>query len=82
MQQCPFCCWAAGFAARVPEAAVCGTFFPEPGAAAYVADYLAGSGLTLTDRDNRQVTPAEAVRGQTVIATGTCPLPAAPRANS
>lgn len=29
--------WAAGFAARVPEAAVCGTFFPEPGAAAYVA---------------------------------------------
>ena len=29
--------WAAGFAARVPEAAVCGTFFPEPGVAAYVA---------------------------------------------
>ena len=29
--------WAAGFAERVPEAAVCGTFFPEPGAAAYVA---------------------------------------------
>lgn len=28
--------WAAGFAARVPEAAVCGTFFPEPGVAAYV----------------------------------------------
>jgi hypothetical protein len=28
--------WAAGFAERVPEAAVCGTFFPEPGAAAYV----------------------------------------------
>ena len=23
--------WAAGFAERVPEAAVCGTFFPEPG---------------------------------------------------
>ncbi|SEB48983.1 hypothetical protein SAMN04489844_0269 [Nocardioides exalbidus] len=29
--------WAAGFAERVPEAAVCGTFFPEPGAASYVA---------------------------------------------
>lgn len=29
--------WAAGFAARVPEAAVCGTFFPEPGVTAYVA---------------------------------------------
>ncbi|MCW2736348.1 amidohydrolase family protein [Nocardioides sp.] len=29
--------WAAGFAERVPEAAVCGTFFPEPGVAAYVA---------------------------------------------
>ena len=28
--------WAAGFAARVPEAAVCGTFFPEPGATTYV----------------------------------------------
>jgi len=30
--------WAAGFAARVPEAAVCGTFFPEPGATAYVTE--------------------------------------------
>lgn len=29
--------WAAAFAARVPEAAVCGTFFPEPGVASYVA---------------------------------------------
>jgi hypothetical protein len=29
--------WAAGFAERVPEAAVCGTFFPEPGVASYVA---------------------------------------------
>lgn len=29
--------WAAGFAARVPEAAVCGTFFPEPGVTSYVA---------------------------------------------
>ena len=29
--------WAAGFAERVPEAAVCGTFFPEPGVEAYVA---------------------------------------------
>lgn len=29
--------WAAGFAVRVPEAAVCGTFFPEPDVAAYVA---------------------------------------------
>lgn len=28
--------WAAGFASRVPEAAVCGTFFPEPGVTAYV----------------------------------------------
>ena len=30
--------WAAGFAARVPEAAVCGTFFPEPGVESYVAE--------------------------------------------
>ncbi len=30
------------------------------GAAAYVADYLGGSGLTLTDRNNNQVTPAQA----------------------
>lgn len=29
--------WAAGFADRVPEAATCGTFFPEPGVEAYVA---------------------------------------------
>ncbi|GAA5124067.1 amidohydrolase family protein [Alloalcanivorax gelatiniphagus] len=29
--------WAAGFAERVPEAAMCGTFFPEPGARTYVA---------------------------------------------
>lgn len=28
--------WAAGFAARVPEALHCGTFFPEDGAAGYV----------------------------------------------
>ncbi|RYB95139.1 amidohydrolase [Nocardioides oleivorans] len=28
--------WAADFAERVPEAAVCGTFFPEPGVTAYV----------------------------------------------
>ena len=33
--------WAAGFATRVPEAAVCGTFFPEPGATAYVSSRLA-----------------------------------------
>ena len=32
--------WAAGFADRVPEAAVCGTFFPEPGVAAYVSSRL------------------------------------------
>src|SRR5690606_35970647 len=29
--------WAAGYAARTPEAVVCGTFYPEAGAAAYVA---------------------------------------------
>ena len=28
--------WAAGFAARTPEALTCGTFFPEPGAADHV----------------------------------------------
>ena len=28
--------WAAGFAERVPEALVCGTFYPEPAAADYV----------------------------------------------
>jgi predicted TIM-barrel fold metal-dependent hydrolase len=33
--------WAAGFAARVPEAAVCGTFYPEESASAYVAARLA-----------------------------------------
>lgn len=33
--------WAAGFAARVPEAAVCGTFFPEPGVTAYVSSRTA-----------------------------------------
>lgn len=33
--------WAAGFAARVPEAAVCGTFFPEPGVTAYVTSRAA-----------------------------------------
>ena len=32
--------WAADFAERVPEAAVCGTFFPEPGAPAYVSSRL------------------------------------------
>ncbi|GAA1446501.1 amidohydrolase family protein [Mycobacterium cookii] len=35
--------WAAGFADRVPEALVCGTFFPEPGVAAYVASRSAPS---------------------------------------
>lgn len=32
--------WAAGFAGRTPEALVCGTFFPEPSAAAYVRSRL------------------------------------------
>ncbi|WP_107704994.1 amidohydrolase family protein [Nocardioides allogilvus] len=32
--------WAAGFAARVPEALVCGTFFPEQSAATYVEGRL------------------------------------------
>jgi len=35
--------WAAGFAERVPEAAVCGTFFPEPGVTSYVASRSAAS---------------------------------------
>jgi predicted TIM-barrel fold metal-dependent hydrolase len=35
--------WAADFAERVPEAAVCGTFFPEPGVAAYVDSRTAAS---------------------------------------
>ncbi len=35
--------WAADFAERVPEARVCGTFFPEPGVAAYVASRSAPS---------------------------------------
>src|SRR5690606_35688561 len=38
--------WAAGFAARTPEALHCGTFFPEPGAAAYVSERIA-AGLEL-----------------------------------
>lgn len=38
--------WAADFAAREPEALHCGTFFPEPGAAAYVAERISG-GLEL-----------------------------------
>jgi uncharacterized protein len=32
--------WAAEFADRTPEARVCGTFYPEPDAAAYVAERL------------------------------------------
>lgn len=32
--------WAAGFADRVPEAAVCGTFYPEETASSYVAARL------------------------------------------
>jgi hypothetical protein len=32
--------WAAGFADRVPESLVCGTFFPEESASAYVAARL------------------------------------------
>lgn len=35
--------WAAGFAERVSEAAVCGTFFPEPGVTSYVASRSAPS---------------------------------------
>ncbi len=38
--------WAADFAARVPEALHCGTFFPEPGAADYVRARL-DSGMEL-----------------------------------
>lgn len=38
--------WAAGFADRTPGALRCGTFFPEPGAAGYVADRIA-SGVEL-----------------------------------
>lgn len=38
--------WAAAFAARTPGALHCGTFFPEPGAGAYVRQRLA-SGLEL-----------------------------------
>ena len=34
--------WSADFADRVPEAARCATFYPEPAAAAYVADRVAG----------------------------------------
>jgi hypothetical protein len=34
--------WSAGFAARVPEAAHCATFYPEESAASYVAARLAG----------------------------------------
>lgn len=38
--------WAAGFAARTPDALHCGTFFPEPGSADYVRARLS-SGLEL-----------------------------------
>ncbi|MBE7323778.1 amidohydrolase [Nocardioides sp. Y6] len=38
--------WAADFASRTPGALHCGTFFPEPGAAAYVSERIA-SGLEL-----------------------------------
>ena len=34
--------WTFGFADRVPEAARCATFYPEPGAAAYVAERIGG----------------------------------------
>jgi hypothetical protein len=33
--------WAGGFAASVPEALTCATFFPEPGAASYVEKRIA-----------------------------------------
>jgi len=33
--------WAADFAARTPSALVCGTFYPEPAAAAYVGERIA-----------------------------------------
>ena len=32
--------WAQGYAARTPEALLCGTFYPEPEAAAYVASRM------------------------------------------
>ena len=38
--------WAADFASRTPGALHCGTFFPEPGAGAYVSERIA-SGLEL-----------------------------------
>ena len=38
--------WAAGFAARTPDALHSATFFPEPGAAAYVAEAI-GAGARL-----------------------------------
>jgi hypothetical protein len=34
--------WSDGFADRVPEAARCATFYPEPSAATYVAERVAG----------------------------------------
>lgn len=34
--------WSAGFAARVPEAARCATFYPEPSAASYVVARVSG----------------------------------------
>ena len=34
--------WGAGFAARTPDALHSATFFPEPGAAGYVAEAIAG----------------------------------------
>ena len=51
--------WADEFAERVPEVAVCGTFFPEPGVTAYVSSRLTSvevwkvhvqvGGFTVTD---------------------------------
>ncbi len=38
--------WAAGFAARVPEALVSATLFPEPGVGEYVAARVAGDAAT------------------------------------
>lgn len=41
--------WAAGFAARVPEALVSATLYPEPGVGEYVAARLAGDGVPQVD---------------------------------
>ena len=78
--------WSAGFAAEVPEAVHCATFYPEPGVGAYVEEAL-GSGARLFKLhvqvggfapDDERLEPAwaavEAARVPVVVHAGSAPI--------